>query len=44
MITNKRITGMYNFDLVSVACGYILGVALCYGTMVVLYEEHDENE
>lgn len=35
---------MYNFDLVSVVCGYILGVVLCYGTMFVLYEEHDEKE
>ena len=35
---------MYNFDLVSVVTGYILGVALCYGTMFVLYEEYDEKE
>ena len=29
---------------VCTVCGYVLGVALCYGTMYMLYEENDENE
>jgi len=37
---------MYSIDFVSVTLGYVVGVALCYTTMKMIYEleNHDNDE
>ncbi len=36
---------MYDFDFVSVATGYVIGVILCYSvTHLIFVETHDESE
>jgi|688.fasta_scaffold269787_3 hypothetical protein len=35
---------MYEFDFVSVVCGYILGVLLCYSTTHILFVETDNED
>jgi hypothetical protein len=35
---------MYNLDFVSVAVGYIVGVALCYTTMHMIYTMENADD
>lgn len=34
---------MYNIDFVSVVVGYVVGVALCYTTMHMIYQMENED-
>jgi len=42
-LKTKGDTGMYEFDFVSVVCGYILGVLLAYSTTHILFVETDDE-
>lgn len=36
---------MYTIDFVSAVIGYVLGVALCYNTMLLVYKlEQEDND
>lgn len=35
---------MYNLDFISVAVGYVVGVALCYTTMKMIYSLEDMDD
>ena len=34
---------MYTFDFASIVTGYVVGVALCYTTMKMIYELENSN-